>query len=150
MHHYITPSLQYSGLPTYEPWTRTWRDTRLPRFGYTHRVSIVDIRSLDRHPYSVGCGCVCPRLARTQSSAATALRALAPDCIPNRPPHALSHAGIAAASACGTTAAIPHDPAHALNDGGATAPSPRRASLTAAARVAATRVAALGRPPLRL
>src|SRR5215475_11936396 len=149
MHHSIIPSLQYSGLSTYEPWTRTWRDTRLPRFGYTHRVSIVDIRSLDHHPDSVGCGCVCARLARTQSSAAKALRGLAPDCIPSRPPHALSRAGIAAASACGTTAAIPHDPAYALDDGGATAPPPRRAGLTAAARTAATLVAEIGRAPLR-
>src|SRR5262245_40778488 len=133
-----------------EPWTRTWRDTRLPRFGHTHRVSIVDIRSLDRYPDSVGCGCVCPRLARTQSSAAKALRALAPDCIPNRPHHALSRAGLAAASAFGTTAAIPHDPAHALDDGGAAASFARRARLTAAARAAATLVAALDRPPLRL
>src|SRR5262249_53982085 len=150
MHHSITPSLQYSGLPTYEPWTRTWRDTRLPRIGYTHRVSIVDIRSLDHHPDSVGCGCVCARLAGTQSSPPTALRALAPDCIPSRPPHALSRAGIATASACGTTAAIPHDPAHALDDGGAAAPFARRARLTAAARAAAPLVAALDRPPLRL
>src|SRR5262249_30636340 len=132
-----------------EPWTRTWRDTRLPRFGYTHRVSIVDIRSLDDHPDSVGCGCVCARLARTQSSAATALRALAPDCIPSRPPHALSRARIAAASACATIAAIPHDPTHALQHGGATVPPARRASPTAAPRAAATRVAALGRAPLR-
>src|SRR5215813_8957738 len=150
MHHSITPSLQYYGLPTYEPWTRTWRDTRLPRFGYTHRVSIVDIRSLDHHPDSVGCGCVCARLARTQSSAAKALRGLAPDCIPSRPPHALSRAGIAAASAFGTTPAIPHDPTHAPDDGGAAAPPARRASLTTAPRAATIRVAALGRPPLRL
>src|SRR5215467_11407911 len=132
-----------------EPWTRTWRNTRLPRFAYTHRVSVVDVRSLDHHSAGVDCRHLPARLARTQSSAATALRALAPDCIPSRPPHALSRAGIAAASACGTTAAVPHDPAHALDDGGATAPPARRASLTAAARAAATRVAALGRPPLR-
>src|SRR5262245_46467924 len=146
MHHSIIPSLQYSGLSTYEPWTRTWRDTRLPRFGYTHRVSIVDIRSLARHPDSVGCWCVCARLARTQSPAATALRALAPDCIPSRPPHALSRAGIASTSVGRTAVAVSHDPTSAANDGGAAAATSRRSTVAAVARPAAACVAAWAQP----
>src|SRR5262249_2416062 len=125
MHHSIIPSLQYSGLSTYEPWTRTWRDTRLPRFGYTHRVSIVDIRSLDHHPDSVGCGCVCARLARTQSSAAKALRGLAPDCIPSRPPLALSRPASPPQHLSELTPALPHDQPPAPKIGAPPPPPPR-------------------------
>ena len=52
---------------------------------------------------------------------------LALDRLPSRPAHALSRAGIAAASVGRTAAAIPYGPTSAADDGGTAAPLARRA-----------------------